>query len=375
MVRYYYSPSIFPLITMTLGLGLSLPHPTTAQPRQDYGLGLPSTAGSGGGTRHQPELPTRRNPEVGPPAQPINPENMRGTRTIQPMQDGVFGGAPDNPGSSSGIDSKPHRATPYGLAVPALPAGSNGMICLLPQGKAPHNCLSNFPRVILLSPDDGGRTSVERPTLYWYVTDSIQPQEQPLQLKLQIFATAERDTTVVYQSTMKITASGLYRFTLPPEIALQRGTYQRWQVQWQQADGSKPASANSAILWETKKTYPTNWQQLDLLARARWYSRNYYWHDAVAAYILWLEQNPRTTNQRLTLTVKQELLRLLTSGLSSQGIFSAHPLGQTRLHHLLQKITAPINLPLHQPSNQSSAQPEGAPVSLPIMNFVPQVLP
>jgi hypothetical protein len=352
MIQYYASQSSLLLVFVALGLAVVIPAPVTAEPRQDYGLGLPTTAGTGGGTRYQPPNP----PVIQQPSTPINSPNNGGetndagtTRSTKPYR------LPSTSGSAGrdSLNTKPRPYNPYGLGIPALPAGSNGTICLPPQGKAPHNCLSNFPRVILLSPEDGGRSFSERPTLYWYVTDAMQSSEQPLQIKFRLFATAERDTPVVYESTMTVTKSGLYRLTLPPEISLKRDTYQRWQISWQQLDGSKPASANTAILWQNKIPYPANWNQMDLLAQARWYSQNSYWHDAVAAYTLWLSQNTANvtpqqplTNTKITINaVRWELHRLLANGLSSQSIFSSYDVGSRRLSHLLQKLTEQGNSP------------------------------
>ena len=350
MAQRHHIPSIFPLglPLVSLALGIGIPAPLAAQPKPDYGLGIPGTAGTGGGTRNQPSRSSGEGADTGNLRLPepefevdkkTDPASSVGApiRRIQPGR---------NRSGQNEPSPKPRRATPYGLAVPSLPAGGNGMICLPSQGKQPQNCLSNFPRVILLSPDDGGRTWTDRPTIHWYVTDSIYPKEQPLQLKFQLFATAERDTPVIYESVINVSQAGLYQLTLPPEAALKQGIYQRWQINWQQLDGTKPASANSAILWEPKTSHPTNWQQMNLLTQARWYSQNYYWHDAVTAYTLWLDQNSKAPvkNQPLVRTVKQEISRLFANGLDNQGIFSAHPLGANRLHQFIAKLLQRPNL-------------------------------
>ncbi|MFN7715143.1 MAG: DUF928 domain-containing protein [Pseudanabaenaceae cyanobacterium] len=239
------------------------------------------------------------------------------------------------------------QASTYGLGMPGSAStggATRGTICATiatlttnPSNTSPTKCMDSFPRIILLSPEDGSRTSVSRPTFYWYVTGSSGEDSQQFKVTFVLRDGATEEASPIYRTELVTDRPGLYRFTLPSEVELKPGQPQRWQIRWQSASGSNTANANAAVMWQAKD--PQISQQLagmNNLEKARWYKQNGYWYDAVAAYTLWLEQdNPKDT------TARSERTEILNAGLATQVNLTKDAKQQpdpAKLEYFLQKL-------------------------------------
>ncbi len=245
------------------------------------------------------------------------------------------------------------QASTYGLGMPGSAStggATRGTICsdgFSNVGNSPANttstttaaskCVDSFPRIILLAPEDGSRTALARPTFYWYVAGSSGEDSQQFKVTFVLRDSAREEAIRVYSTELITDRPGLYRFTLPSDVALKQGEPQQWQIRWQSASGSNLANANAVVLWQPSKD-PQGAQKLATmtdLAKARWYKENGYWYDAVAAYTLWLETNPQD------LTARSERTEILSAGLVTQTNLAKDAKQQpdpAKLGYFLQKL-------------------------------------
>ena len=192
----------------------------------------------------------------------------------------------------------PSAFAQYGLGLPKS-AGSGGAT------RAP----DSLPQVTILVPGDGARTLASRPTLYWYIapqdiaaTTSTSPTTVPQvndgSFKVTFFLRDgnERASKSIFQAEGKAQGSGLYKFTLPENApALRKGKVQRWQVRWEGTSGSTVQVDVNALIRRDED--PAIVKAIALakndLEKARIYTKNAYWYDAIDAYTSWISQNPK----------------------------------------------------------------------------------
>ncbi|MFQ3679582.1 MAG: hypothetical protein SNJ60_03635, partial [Pseudanabaenaceae cyanobacterium] len=80
-------------------------------------------------------------------------------------------------------------------------------------------------QIALFAPEGGGRSAVNKPTLFWYGSPAgTEPINLTLILRDEDSNTAQR----IFQVAGTVAAKGTYQFTLP--IALQPSKTQRWDV-------------------------------------------------------------------------------------------------------------------------------------------------
>jgi len=188
--------------------------------------------------------------------------------------------------------AKPSR---YGLGLPGN-TGTAGAV------------RSSLPPVVVLAPEDGGRTTSEKPTFYWYLSSNL-PYKTIFQLK--DGATGETVLKVDGDSVKK----GLYRFTLPESTILKSGKVYTWQLSFNKKGTSSGFSTiNQVLLTKTEPQLQTALSGASTeLAKAKVYSTYGYWYDALDSYNKWLEIKP---NDAATL---QERNRILTEVLTAMA--------------------------------------------------------
>ena len=237
----------------------------------NYGLGLPKTASTGGGTRlFNPDFGTIRSVPINPPT------------TIR-------GGA-----SSAPIDSQQQ----------------------LLRGQ-------QLPLLILITPEDGARTAISQPTLYWHLhdknaqassskIDNLENNSSKVNTKNTFvgkfsLTTLEGDKSItIFQTDLKI-SSGLSRFKLPIAASLQSSKTYRWQITVQ----DKRAKEVTASGWIVYTPPDDNLQKslvraLTIRDRAKIYAEAGYWFEAIDGYTRWLNFKPEDLKAR---TARNEILK------------------------------------------------------------------
>lgn len=288
-----YLSSILSIFTITdlLGIGITsygLASEAIATPwllaqlsTTNYGLGLPKTASTSGGTRL---------------TNPDKPDFEILHRDIPNIQNS------DRQIIRSGGSSKyPNRQ--------------------------PSSVPKRLPRLILLTPEDGARTASSQPTLYWYVhepktQDSLQSTEdhhkqhssklqEPIVGKL-IISQLEGDVAIaVWQTDLKI-FGGLSSFKLPISSALQPSKTYRWQLtlpDYQQ----KEVTASGWIVYTPPDANLQKSLKRALTSRdrAKLYAEAGYWFEAIDSYTRWLNFKPEDLKARIA---RNEILK---SGLAT----------------------------------------------------------
>lgn len=186
----------------------------------------------------------------------------------------------------------------YGLGLPKS-AGSGGAT----------RSIDSLPQVTILVPGDGARTLASRPTFYWYIapqdiaaTTSTSPTTVPQvndgSFKVTFFLRDgnERASKSIFQAEGKAQGAGLYKFTLPENAPeLKKGKVQRWQVRWEGTSGSTVQVDVNALIRrdEDPAVVKAIAAAKNDLEKARIYTKNAYWYDAIDAYTSWIYQNPK----------------------------------------------------------------------------------
>lgn len=257
---------------------------------QNYGLGFPKTASTGGGTRLV-------NPDEG---------RLRGGRSYS---------RPRNP-------------------IPSAPNPVNNQVDNQnepPASAAPSSKPSRqLPLLTLITPEDGARTASSQPVLYWYLHDpsipvSISPSKsgrrfnsastvdannakETLIGKLSITAGAsESDAIAFFETDLKINY-GLSRFKLPSSVALKPAQPYRWQIKLQDRDGKEVIASGWIVYTPPQETLSKSLlRALTSRDRAKIYAQAGYWFEAIDGYTQWLNFKPtdlearRARNQVLNL--------------------------------------------------------------------------
>ncbi|PZO45086.1 MAG: hypothetical protein DCF19_00920 [Pseudanabaena frigida] len=238
----------------------------------NYGLGLPKTSSTGGGTRL------------------VNPDF------------GILRSAPITP------------PTTIRGVVPSDPIDSQQRQILRER---------QLPLLILLTPEDGARTAISQPTLYWYLNDqNTQTSSSEIDNlennssnanakntfvgKLSL-TTSEGDKSIaIFQTDLKI-SSGLSKFKIPIAAALQPSKTYRWQITVQ----DKQAKEVTASGWIVYSPTDDNLQKplmraLTVRDRAKIYAEAGYWFEAIDGYTRWLSIKPSDLKTR---TARNEILK------------------------------------------------------------------
>lgn len=173
----------------------------------------------------------------------------------------------------------------YGLGLPK--SASSGGATRSPDA----------PTVTLLVPRDGAKTLAVRPTFLFSINPPENPQLSALGSKNKITITfILRDGNVsssskIYEFDIKVDKFGLYKLTLPENApALVAGKVQRWQIRYNNAASNVYAPIRLDADPTVAKAIAS---ASDDLEKARIYTKNAYWYDAIDAYTNWLSQNPK----------------------------------------------------------------------------------
>lgn len=160
-----------------------------------------------------------------------------------------------------------------------------------------------IPPIILLAPIDGekingAKTLASQPTFLWYVNlpESTQTNsigESPNPIEITFFLRDDASSEKVFEAKGKMRKTGLYKFTLPPDIPeLAVGRMYRWQIRYDingQAFNPNVRIRRDDDLAVVKEIANAK----NDLEKARIYAKNFYWYDAIGAYNGWLSKNPK----------------------------------------------------------------------------------
>jgi hypothetical protein len=236
-----------------------------------YGLGLPKSASTGGGTRL------------------VNRDSLENSNT------------------------QPRRGV-----IPSIRSRDSSPAILMRQIKPQ-------PLLTLITPEDGGRTANAQPTLYWYLYDqpkqmssSTNKPDHPVnetdetthtidsqdcfvgQLRI-ILTEDQKDITTIFQTklTMK---SGLSSFKLPIAASLQTSKSYRWEITLpdQQNELEEDVIVSGWIMYSPPESslQKSLMRALTTRDRAKIYADAGYWFEAIDGYTRWLKINPKDFNAR-----------------------------------------------------------------------------
>lgn len=190
----------------------------------------------------------------------------------------------------------------YGLGIPQLASGK-GSRC---------GDYGNLVAVDLLAPSDGARTLASRPTFYWYIEHKSRlnnyPEPQPKSKKYNVtfflrdgFKRGARRVFTVRSNASQVNQVNqkgtLYKLTLPSDAPLiDLDKIYSWQIRYQDTTSSKYGSQIDVVTFIKRENNQSVMDEIDNaptdLLKARIYSRNAYWYDALDAYSKWIDANP-----------------------------------------------------------------------------------
>jgi len=239
----------------------------------------------------------------------------------------------------------------YGLGLPKS-AGSGGA-----------TRSDKLPEIMMLVPEDGAKTFATRPTFYWYIapptpeqsastTESNVDQSNASSNQITFFLRDgyERISKSIFIADGKIDKPGLYKFTLPensPELVT--GKVQRWQIRWQSNGGNSQINVYAPIRRDedlvVAKAIAVAKNDLE---KARIFTKNAYWYDAIDAYTSWLIKNPQDQ------VAKTERGDLLKEGLKSNTAFSKEQQANVAKLLVMLDATTPTAINLQAKALSSS---------------------
>jgi hypothetical protein len=175
----------------------------------------------------------------------------------------------------------------------------------------------------LITPEDGARTAISQPTLYWHLhdqnaqasaseIDNLENNSSKVNAK-NTFAgkfsltTSEGDKSItIFQTDLKM-SSGLSSFKIPIAAALQPSKTYRWQITVK----DKRAKEVTASGWIVYTPPNDNLQKslmraLTIRDRAKIYAEAGYWFEAIDGYTRWLNFKPEDLKAR---TARNEILK------------------------------------------------------------------
>ena len=188
----------------------------------------------------------------------------------------------------------------YGLGLPKS-ASSGGAT----------RSVDSLPHVTILVPGDGARTLASRPTFYWYIAPqdiaattstpqtTVVPQaddgKSPFKVTFFLRDGNERASKSIFKAEGKAQGAGLYKFTLPENAPeLKKGKVQRWQIRWEGTSGAVQVDVNALIRRDDDPVVTKEIASAKSdLEKARIYTKNAYWYDAIDAYTSWISKNPK----------------------------------------------------------------------------------
>jgi hypothetical protein len=228
----------------------------------NYGLGLPKSASTSGGTRL------------------VNPD-LEDNKTI------VI------PSNEPPIDQNRgvYRSTPR----PRRPL-------LLRKQKL-------LPLLTLITPADGARTASPQPTLYWYLNEDNQDSSSAKDVfvgQLRLTTSEQQTTTTIFETDLKV-QQGLSSFKLPIAASLKPSVTYGWQITLRDRKGEKVTASGWIVYSPPKNSLcPALMGALSLRDRAKVYAEAGYWFEAIDGYTRWLKLSP---NDLKTRSARDEILK------------------------------------------------------------------
>jgi hypothetical protein len=190
---------------------------------------------------------------------------------------------------------------PFGLGVP-ISSGTGGAV----------RSISNS-LLIPLAPEDGGRTASDRPTFYWYLPSS---NNFPYKAVFTLRDPANQDGATVFRAEGIADKSGLYKVTIPANApALKPEKVYVWQLRLRGSTASSDLQTLGSILFsktdkEVEKAIaqaPTN------LEKAKIYTNNGYWFDALNLYTNQIAAQTDTEPKPATTMRSEMILEVFTN--------------------------------------------------------------
>ena len=221
---------------------------------RSYGLGLPKSASTSGGTRLV-------NPDVDDSKTIIVPSNEPPTDRTRD----VYRSAP-----------RPRRP-------------------LLLKKK------QQLPLLTLITPADGARTASPQPTLYWYLYEDNQDSSSAKDVfvgQLRLTTLEQQTTTTIFETDLKI-QQGLSSFKLPIAVSLKPSVTYGWQITLRDRKGEKVTASGWIVYSPPENSLcPTLMGALSLRDRAKIYAEAGYWFEAIDGYTRWLKLSPNDLKAR-----------------------------------------------------------------------------
>ena len=181
-----------------------------------------------------------------------------------------------------------------------------------------------LPLLILITPEDGARTAISQPTLYWHLhdknaqassleIDNLENNSSKVNAKNTFVGkfsliTSEGDKSItIFQTDLKM-SSGLSSFKIPIAASLQPSKTYRWQITVQDKL-VKEITASGWIVYTPpdEKLQKSLKLALTIRDRAKIYAQFGYWFEAIEGYTRWLNFKPEDLKAR---EARTEILKL-----------------------------------------------------------------
>jgi Domain of Unknown Function (DUF928) len=210
-------------------------------------------------------------------------------------------------------------------------------------GGVPHSIPSYC--ISIISPDDGGRTISERPSLYVYIyklKDKWTPYKSLVNLDF-IMREDNHRSRRVFTGKERIFGEGFYKIKLPvSNPSILNGKIQHWSV-YVTSEGIDTDRSVAYIQREPDINLEREFnREHTLFGKARIYAKYFYWYDAFDAYTQWLEINP--TDQ----VARRERAKLLQENQHNQCIDYQYISSEKLLELIDAKPAKPIAFPQRQ---------------------------
>ncbi len=247
----------------------------------NYGLGLPKTASTGGGTRL------------------IDPDAIKNGSFTHPTR-GI-------PSLRMGGETRPSDD----------PESIRNSSSIHRSGRSPS---LKLPFIILITPEDGAKTASPQPTLYWYLNNpdtskllldidhSVNPStvtQDSFNGQLRLL-TYDPQPMTLFQIEIKI-HGGLSSFKLPIAAALQPSKAYRWQITVQDKQAKEVTTSGWIVYTPTDENLQKSLTRaLTVRDRAKIYAEAGYWFEAIDGYTRWLNFKPTDLK---AITARNEILK------------------------------------------------------------------
>lgn len=166
-----------------------------------------------------------------------------------------------------------------------------------------------LPLLTLITPADGARTASPQPTLYWYLYEDNQDSSSAKDVfvgQLRLTTSEKQATTTIFETDLKI-QHGLSSFKLPIAVSLKPSVTYGWQITLQDRKGEKVTASGWIVYSPPEHSLCQSLMgALNLRDRAKIYAKAGYWFEAIDGYTRWLKLSP---NDLKTRSARDEILK------------------------------------------------------------------